>query len=67
VELQVEIDESLLSGARIRIGDLQVDATARGRIDNLREHLVPAEWKPTGFGRAGRQNPTTDPDTEGAQ
>jgi F-type H+-transporting ATPase subunit delta len=67
VELQVEIDESLLSGARIRIGDLQVDATARGRIDNLREHLVPAEWKPAGFGRAGRQNPTTDTDTEGAQ
>lgn len=67
VELQVEIDGSLLSGARIRIGDLQVDATARGRIDNLREHLVPAEWKPAGFGRTGRQNPTTDTDTEGAQ
>jgi F-type H+-transporting ATPase subunit delta len=66
VELQVEIDESLLSGARIRIGDLQVDATARGRIDTLREHLVPADWKPTGFGRtAGDGSSTTD--TEGAQ
>ena len=31
VELQVEVDESLLSGAVIQIGDLQVDATARGR------------------------------------
>jgi F-type H+-transporting ATPase subunit delta len=66
VELQVEVDETLLSGARIRIGDLQVDATARGRIDTLREHLVPADWKPTGFGpRAGRSS-TTDTE-EGAQ
>ena len=29
----------------IRIGDLQVDATARGRIDALREHLVPTGWQ----------------------
>jgi F-type H+-transporting ATPase subunit delta len=66
VELQVEIDESLLSGARIRIGDLQVDATARGRIDTLREHLVPADWTPSAFGRADRdQNSTAD--TEGAE
>ncbi len=64
VELQVVIDESLLSGARIRIGDLQVDATARGRIDTLREHLAPEGWQPTGFGAAGR--PHTTPDTEGA-
>jgi F-type H+-transporting ATPase subunit delta len=66
VELQVEIDESLLSGARIRIGDLQVDATARGRIDALREHLVPADWKPSGFGRAARGQSSTE-GTEGAQ
>jgi F-type H+-transporting ATPase subunit delta len=66
VELQVEIDESLLSGARIRIGDLQVDATARGRIDTLREHLVPAEWKPAGFGRAARRRSSTE-DTEGTE
>jgi F-type H+-transporting ATPase subunit delta len=65
VELQVELDKTLLSGARIRIGDLQVDATARGRIDALREHLVPDDWKPSGFGRAGRESSTTD--TEGAQ
>jgi F-type H+-transporting ATPase subunit delta len=66
VELQVEIDESLLSGARIRIGDLQVDATARGRIDALREHFTPAGWEPTGFGQAARGQSSTD-DTEGAQ
>ena len=64
VELQVEVDESLLSGALIRIGDLQVDATARGRIDALREHLTPAGWEPSGFGR--RDRGSTE-ETEGAQ
>ncbi len=65
VELQVLLDESLLSGALISIGDLQVDATARGRIDALREHLVPAVWEPAGFGTAGRGHRTTA-QTEGA-
>ena len=65
VELQVEVDESLLSGALIRIGDLQVDATARGRIDALREHFMPSRWEPSsGFGRRGHSS--TD-ETEGAQ
>jgi F-type H+-transporting ATPase subunit delta len=64
VELQVEVDESLLSGARIRIGDLQVDATARGRLDALKEYLAPsADWEPSGFGRRGQSS--TD-NTEGA-
>ena len=65
VELQVVIDESLLGGILIRIGDLQVDATARGRIDALREHLVPAGWESSGFGSAGRGHETTA-QTEGA-
>ena len=65
VELQVVIDEELLSGALIRIGDLQVDATARGRIDALREHLVPTAWQPSGFGRADPDH-TTTAETEGA-
>jgi F-type H+-transporting ATPase subunit delta len=65
VELQVEVDESLLSGALIRIGDLQVDATARGRIDALREHFMPSRWEPSsGFSRRGHSS--TD-QTEGAQ
>jgi F-type H+-transporting ATPase subunit delta len=63
VELQVEVDESLLGGALIRIGDLQVDATARGRIDALREHITPAGWQPSGFGRRGQ---TSTEETEGA-
>jgi F-type H+-transporting ATPase subunit delta len=63
VELQVEVDESLLSGALIRIGDLQVDATARGRIDALREHFAPTGWEPVGFGRSQ----SSKDQTEGAE
>jgi len=44
VELQVTIDPSLLSGAIIDIGDLRVDATARGRLTEMREQMVPAGW-----------------------
>lgn len=60
VELQVEVDESLLGGALIQIGDLQVDATARGRIDALREHITPAGWEPSGFGRSGQSSEETE-------
>jgi F-type H+-transporting ATPase subunit delta len=60
VELQVEVDESLLSGALIRIGDLQVDATARGRIDALREHFAPVGWEPTGLGRGQSSREQTE-------
>jgi ATP synthase F1 delta subunit len=65
VELQVVIDEALLSGAVIQIGDLQVDATARGRIDALREHLMPGGWEVSGFG-AGSARGTQTTQTEGA-
>jgi F-type H+-transporting ATPase subunit delta len=64
VELQVVIDEALLSGALIQIGDLQVDATARGRLDTLREHLAPGGWEDSGFGAAARRHRSTE--TEGA-
>jgi F-type H+-transporting ATPase subunit delta len=39
VELQVTEDASLLGGVRIEVGDLLVDASARGRLEQLREHL----------------------------
>jgi F-type H+-transporting ATPase subunit delta len=65
VELQVIIDEALLSGARIQIGDLQVDATARGRIDALREHLMPGGWEESGFHTGGVRT-TGSKQTEGA-
>ena len=44
VELQVSLDPSLLSGVLVDIGDLRVDATARGRLDALREHLLTSAW-----------------------
>ena len=42
VDLQVTIDAALLGGVVVQVGDLQVDATARGRLDHLREELLPA-------------------------
>jgi ATP synthase F1 delta subunit len=65
VELQVIIDGALLSGAVIQIGDLQVDASARGRLDALREHLVPRGWEDSGFGGRARVSGTPTR-TEGA-
>ncbi len=41
VELQVTIDPELIGGAVVEIGDLHVDASARGRLDRLREELLP--------------------------
>jgi F-type H+-transporting ATPase subunit delta len=66
VELQVVIDEALLSGAVIQIGDLQVDASARGRIDALREHLMPGGWEDSGFHTGGMRVSGTTTHTEGA-
>jgi F-type H+-transporting ATPase subunit delta len=66
VELQVIIDEALLSGAVIQIGDLQVDASARGRIDALREHLMPGGWDDSGFHAASVRVAGTSTQTEGA-
>lgn len=64
VELQVVLDPTLLSGAVIEIGDVRVDASARGRIDALREHLAPGGWEDEGFGsRANRSGGQT---TKGA-
>ena len=39
VELQITEDAGLLGGIRVEVGDLFVDASARGRLDQLREHL----------------------------
>jgi len=62
VELQVILDPSLLMGAVVRVGDLQVDATARGRLDALREHLIPAGWDPGPLGLSNERRS----DAEGA-
>jgi len=66
VELQVVIDKRLLSGAVIQIGDLQVDASARGKIDALREHLMPGGWEDSGFHAAASRPRGTTTQTEGA-
>jgi F-type H+-transporting ATPase subunit delta len=66
VELQVVIDKALLSGAVIQIGDLQVDASARGKIDALREHLMPGGWEDSGFHAAASRPRGTTSQTEGA-
>ena len=54
VELQVTIDPALLAGVRVRIGDLQVEATARNRLEQLREHIVSGGWEDRGFQEQGR-------------
>jgi F-type H+-transporting ATPase subunit delta len=61
VELQVSVDPSLLSGVLVEVGDLRVDATARGRLDHLREHLLTRGWE----GSLAEPEPGTD--EEGAR
>jgi F-type H+-transporting ATPase subunit delta len=53
VELQVTVDPTLLAGVVVEVGDLQVDASALGRLNDLREHLSVAGWDRSGFGEAG--------------
>jgi F-type H+-transporting ATPase subunit delta len=40
VDLKVEIDESLIGGITVRVGDTLYDASVRGRLERLRERLV---------------------------
>ncbi len=40
VDLRVEIDESLIGGLTVRVGDTLYDASVRGRLERLRERLV---------------------------
>ncbi len=54
VELQVTVDPALLAGVTVEIGDLRLDATARGRLDQLREHVTTGGWTDLGFGRLER-------------
>ncbi|MGH9087823.1 MAG: F0F1 ATP synthase subunit delta [Acidimicrobiales bacterium] len=45
VELQVSVEPDLLAGVNVEIGDLQLDATARGRLERLREHVMAGGWQ----------------------
>ena len=40
VELDVRVDEELIGGLTIRIGDRLLDASVRGRLERLRDELV---------------------------
>lgn len=51
VELQVTVDPTLLAGVVVEIGDLRLDASARNRLERLRERLVSPGWEDQGFGR----------------
>ena len=40
VDLRVEIDEALIGGLTVRVGDTLYDASVRGRLERLRSRLV---------------------------
>ena len=40
VGLRVEVDEALIGGLTVRVGDTLYDASVRGRLERLRERLV---------------------------
>ena len=40
VDLRVEVDEALIAGLTVRVGDTLYDASVRGRLERLRERLV---------------------------
>ena len=62
VELQVTVDPDLLAGVVLEVGDLLIDASARGRLDALREHMSAASWEQPGL----YAHPGTADDEEGA-
>jgi F-type H+-transporting ATPase subunit delta len=40
VELDVRIDEDLIGGLTVRVGDRLLDASVRGRLERLRDQLI---------------------------
>jgi F-type H+-transporting ATPase subunit delta len=40
VDLRVEVDETLIGGLTVRVGDTLYDASVRGRLERLRERLA---------------------------
>jgi F-type H+-transporting ATPase subunit delta len=40
VELEVQVDPSLLGGLVVRVGDRLIDGSVRGRLERLRNQLV---------------------------
>ncbi len=46
VELQFEVDPRLLGGVQVRIGDLLIDGSVRGRLERLRSRLATGQLTP---------------------
>jgi F-type H+-transporting ATPase subunit delta len=40
VELREEVDESLIGGLTVQVGDRLLDASVRGRLERLRAQLI---------------------------
>ena len=40
IDLRVEVDEALIGGLTVRVGDTLYDASVRGRLERLRQRLV---------------------------
>jgi F-type H+-transporting ATPase subunit delta len=42
VNMEVQVDDKLVAGIRVRIGDIVVDSSIAGQMDELREQAVTA-------------------------
>ena len=46
VELDTRVDETLLGGVQVRLGDLLIDGSVRGRLERLRTRLAAGSLTP---------------------
>ena len=46
VELELHVDPELLGGVQLRIGDLLIDGSVRGRLERLRSRLIAGAFSP---------------------
>ena len=46
VELQTRVDPTLLGGIQVRVGDLLIDGSVRGRLERLRNRLASGQLTP---------------------
>ena len=46
VELETSVDPSLLGGIQVRLGDLLIDGSVRGRLERLRNRLASGALTP---------------------